>query len=352
MSKKGRPQQLSLEVTPAAPEGVTITDTMTLVVKGEGGMEVRVKDSGISKPIDTPPFAYSGAEAATNQLRFDDLEICSEIGRGSQGKVRLARHKLTGQLYALKHLGVEGNLQEQWTQVQSELHQVQALKHDNIVSSFEAFFRNGRLLIVLEYMDCGTMSDIIRRHPTSFPEDKLAYVSRELLKGLAHLHASRVVHRDIKPANVLANSHGEVKIADFGIAKTFTSTNQETINGVGSTPYMSPERIQAKPYDYSCDIWSVGVTVAECAIGRYPFASIQKGQIFELIQAISTGNISVEWNSARLPPSDELRGFVELCLHDKDHRPSAADLLQHPFIRKADLVSPQEVGAWFLTQDQ
>eukprot|EP01084_Bolivina_argentea_P220730 374030_1 len=101
------------------------------------------------------------------------------------------------------------------------------------------------------------MNDVIRRCGGGLPEEMLAFVARELLLGLEHLHNCKVVHRDIKPANVLANSKGAVKIADFGVAKTFSEQQQDmkTASAMGSTPYMSPERIQSLPYSFSCDIW-------------------------------------------------------------------------------------------------
>jgi mitogen-activated protein kinase kinase 1 len=285
-----------------------------------------------------------------NTLKFDDLRIGQEIGKGAQGKVRVVQHKVTGERYALKYLSFTGDIEQMRLALQSELRQVEALKHANIVSSYEAFFREGKLYIVLEYMNAGTMNDVIKRHPHSFTEDKLAYVARELLKGINHLHKSNIVHRDLKPANVLANSKGHVKISDFGVATTLSSDSQQTLSAHGSVPYMSPERVKSLPYSFSCDVWSAGVTVAECALGQYPFASL-KSKIFELCQALGNGSIRVSWELARTPCSQELVDFVNSCLLPVESRPTAEQLLEHPFIRKGDFVDPVEIGQWFVTNE-
>lgn len=352
MSRK-KPQ-LQLEVAPPEEKGVSITDTLTLVVKGDGGVEMRVKDSGLTPATQAPKTATNpispavGSEAILNKLKFEDLRIGPELGKGSQGKVRVVQHRQTLEKFALKYLNFEGDQEAQRTQLQAELKQIEALKHDNIVSSYEAFFRDGKLYIVLEYMDCGTMNDLIKRHPKDFSEENLAFVARSLLRGLQHLHKSLVVHRDIKPANVLCNSKGEVKISDFGVAKTLTGNDMQTLSSQGSVPYMSPERIQSMPYSFSCDIWSAGLTIAECALGTYPFPSL-KSKLFDLCQKLTSSNIKIDWTAVPgKNPSDELKDFVAACLKPADSRPTAQELLDHPFIAKAEKVDPIEAGKWFL----
>lgn len=346
-----RPTLAPLQQEPPAPQAVSITNTMTLVVRGANGEEIRVKEGGIA-PVGaaaTPPT--SSDAPVMNALRFDDLKIGQEIGRGAQGKVRVVQHKVTGTLYALKYLTFTGDIEQMRLALQSELRQVEALKHANIVSSYEAFFRDSKLYIVLEYMNAGTMTDVVRRHPLTFTEEKVAFVARELLNGIHHLHRSNIVHRDLKPANVLANSRGEVKIADFGVATKLSSDSQQTLSSQGSVPYMSPERVKSLPYSFSCDIWSAGVTVAELAIGQYPFISL-KSKMFELVQALGNNTACVSWESAPRDCSPELKDFVNSCLLPVESRPTAEQLLQHPFLYRASYVNPTEIGEWFLRDDQ
>lgn len=342
-----RPLGLQLEVAPATQNGVTITDTMTLVVVGDGGVEMRVKESGLAQPPAPPVAAADTNTSVLNTIKFADLRIGPEIGRGSQGKVRIVQHRETNEKYALKYVDFKGDVETQRIQLQAELRQVEALKHENVVSSYEAYFRDGMLYIVLEYMDAGTMNDVIKRHPRDFSEEKCAYVARELLRGLAHLHRSLVVHRDIKPANVLANSKGEVKISDFGVAKTLANSVVQTLSSQGSVPYMSPERIMSQPYAFPCDIWSAGLTVAECALGGYPFPSM-KSKLFDLCQSITAGSAKINWTQSGKTFSPEIIDFVNACLRPAESRPTAVELLDHPFIAKAKDVDPQEIGKWFV----
>lgn len=231
--------------------------------------------------------------------------------------------------------------------VHHELVRIEALKHENVVSSYEAYFREGKLYILMEFMDAGTMVSVLkRREGVGFPEPRLALAAKHLLTGLAHLHHSNVVHRDIKPANILANSKGLAKISDFGVASSGESRMHMT--SVGSTPYMSPERIKSLPYSTSCDIWSAGLTLAELAIGSYPFGDV-KGKIFELCQMIANGTYTVKWDLAGSRTfSDELKNFVALCLAPVDERPSADELLAHPFISFSAPISVEEMGRWYM----
>ncbi|CCW62667.1 unnamed protein product [Phytomonas sp. EM1] len=346
-----RPRSLKqLQVT-RENKSVSITDTMTLVIKGEGGVEMRVKQTGIAQcaPSTTTPDQPK-SDAVMNKLKFEDLQIGNELGRGSQGKVRIVRHKLNNEKYALKYIAFESDSDYTRLALESELRQVAAVKHKNIVSSYEAFFRDGRLYIVLEYMDVGTINDIIKMHPEGVSEEMLAYIARELFQGLEYLHSLKIVHRDIKPANVLVNSKGEVKISDFGVAKTFSGADLQTLSSQGSIPYMSPERIKSQPYSFDSDIWSAGLTIAECALGQYPFISL-KSKMFELCQAIALETARIDWNSCKRDFSSEFVNLVELCLAPAKQRPTASELLQHAFIQKAFHIQPAEAGKWFKGTD-
>ncbi|EPY20650.1 protein kinase [Strigomonas culicis] len=340
-----RPQLEQLHIVPQ-DKAVSITDTMTLVVKGEGDVEMRVKQNGI---VHTPQSATpvdNTKISVMNQIRFEDLRIGQELGKGSQGKVRVVQHKVTGEKFALKYIAFSEDSDDMRLALESELRQVAAVKHKNIVSSYEAFFREGRLYIVLEYMNAGTMNDVIKRHPEGVSEEMLAYIARELFQGLEYLHSLKMIHRDIKPANVLANTKGEVKISDFGVAKTFSGGELQTLSAQGSIPYMSPERIQSIPYSFNSDVWSAGLTIAECALGQYPFTNL-KSKVFELCQAIANDTARVDWANCGKSFSKEFISFIEQCLTPASKRPNASDMLKHEFIRKADAVKPTAAGDWF-----
>ncbi|CCD15098.1 unnamed protein product, partial [Trypanosoma congolense IL3000] len=249
-SKRPNLQGLSLEPPEKA---VSITDTLTLVVKGDGGAEVRVKASGITSasPVTAEATQLGDTSALQDKIVFEDLQVRHVLGKGSQGNVKLVRHRLTNHTYALKYILLDRGAEDVREALESELRQVRAVRHKNIVTSYEAYFREGRLYIVLEYMDAGSMMDVLKRRSNHFTEEMLAYVARELLYGVEHLHSLKMIHRDIKPVNVLANSRGEVKIADFGVAKKLSEGGEWTMSSQGSLIYMSPERVKGELYSMS-----------------------------------------------------------------------------------------------------
>ncbi|GJM94381.1 hypothetical protein PR202_ga11021 [Eleusine coracana subsp. coracana] len=257
------------------------------------------------------------------QLSMDDLEMIQVIGKGSGGVVQLVRHKWVGTLYALK--GIQMNIQEAVRkQIVQELKINQATQSPHIVMCHQSFYHNGVIYLVLEYMDRGSLADIIKQVKTIL-EPYLAVLCKQVLEGLFYLHHERhVIHRDIKPSNLLVNRKGEVKITDFG-----------------------PERISGSSYDYKSDIWSLGLVILECAIGRFPYIPSEgEGWLsfYELLEAI------VDQPPPSAPAdqfSPEFCSFITSCIQkDPAERMSASELLvgilsclfmflqNHPFIKK------------------
>ena len=118
----------------------------------------------------------------------------------------------------------------------------------------------------------GMQNAVVCVQVKKIPEPILANITLTILKGMFQLHNKmHMVHRDIKPANILMNSAGEPKITDFGISKSLENTHGMLHTFLGTVTYMSPERIESRPYGYASDIWSLGLCVLECATGRYPY---------------------------------------------------------------------------------
>ncbi|XP_047962975.1 mitogen-activated protein kinase kinase 5-like [Salvia hispanica] len=165
-------------------------------------------------------------------------------------------------------------------------------------------------------------------------EKPLSDLSRHVLAGLAYLHARKIVHRDIKPSNLLINSDRLVKIADFGVSRILAQTMDPCNSSVGTIAYMSPERINTDlnhgRYDgYAGDIWSLGVSILEFYLGKFPFAVGRQGDWASLMCAICMSQPPEAPASA----SREFRDFISCCLQrDPAKRLSAAQLLKHPFI--------------------
>ncbi|KAK2989603.1 hypothetical protein RJ640_027377 [Escallonia rubra] len=298
-------------------------------------------DTGDAKcvyPIATKStLAFKPSEPKEIDLQFslEDLETIKVIGKGSGGVVQLVRHKWVGTLFALKV--IQMNIQEDIRkQIVQELKINQASQCSHVVICYHSFYHNGVISLVLEYMDRGSLTDVIRQVKTIL-EPYLAVVCKQVLMGLVYLHHERhVIHRDIKPSNLLVNHKGEVKITDFGVSAMLANSMGQRDTFVGTYNYMSPERISGSTYDSKSDIWSLGLVILECAIGRFPYIQSEEQQngpsFYELLDAI-----------VRSPPptapsdqfSPEFCSFISACIQkDPRDRSSALDLLSHPFIEK------------------
>ncbi|KAK9697572.1 hypothetical protein RND81_08G046300 [Saponaria officinalis] len=279
--------------------------------------------------------SHSDSRELDFQVSLEDLETVKVIGKGSGGVVQLVRHKWVGKLFALKV--IQMNLQEEVRkQIVQELKINQSSQCPHVVICYHSFYHNGAFSLVLEYMDRGSLVDVIKQVKTIL-EPYLAVLCKQVLQGLVYLHNERhVIHRDIKPSNLLVNHKGEVKITDFGVSAMLASSMGQRDTFVGTYNYMSPERISGSSYDYSCDIWSLGVVMLECAIGRFPYLQSEDQQggpsYFELLAAI------VESPPPTAPSdqfSPEFCSFISACIQkDPRARWTSSDLLTHPFIKK------------------
>eukprot|EP00244_Chara_vulgaris_P005667 TRINITY_DN2202_c0_g1_i1.p1 TRINITY_DN2202_c0_g1~~TRINITY_DN2202_c0_g1_i1.p1 ORF type:complete len:361 (-),score=51.76 TRINITY_DN2202_c0_g1_i1:719-1801(-) len=274
-------------------------------------------------------------EGETTVSSLQDLEPVQVLGRGSSGLVQKVQHRRTGRLFAVKE--IQMNVQEQVrTQIMRELRILYKSYNRNVVQCFNAFHSNGVISIVLEYMDGGSLADVVRA-VRRIPELYIAAITRQVLHGLWYLHKEvHIIHRDIKPSNLLVNLQGDVKISDFGVSVVLANSMGQCASFVGTCTYMSPERINGGTYGYDCDIWSLGLSLMECALGRFPYQppgnELGWGNFFDLLHTI------VEQPPPTLPEdqfSPEFCDFITACLRkNPKERPSAGELLSHPFLKK------------------
>lgn len=267
-----------------------------------------------------------------------DLEMLEQLGAGASGTVSRARHRATGTIVAVKCVTILEKAKRD--QVVSELRIMKTHAASWLVHMHNAFYEDARVYTVLEYMDGGSIEDLIKSHQPSGglrDERELARIGRQLLEGLNYLHRQlHQVHRDLKPANVMLNKQGAVKISDFGISSQLENTAAFCSTFVGTTCYMSPERLSGEAYTYSADIWAYGIILMELATGSFPYP--KPDSYFQLY-----GDI-MDKDAPTLPEgagfSTRFAELIGLCLDKEPQmRPAARDLLKHEWFRQPPAVS-------------
>ncbi|XP_068855765.1 serine/threonine-protein kinase PAK 3-like [Aphelocoma coerulescens] len=185
----------------------------------------------------------------------------------------------------------------------------------------------------MEYMDGGTLKDIVRQ--THMAEGEMAAVSRECLQGLDFLHSNRVIHRDLKSSNILLATDGSVKLADFGLCAQLSPEQEQCSSMVGTAHWMAPEVVSSSPYGPKVDIWSLGIVTIEMVEGEPPYFEHTAAMARCLIRQNGTPQLQEPRRLSAL-----LRDFLECSLEpDEERRWSAQELLQHPFLSSAKPLS-------------
>ncbi len=224
--------------------------------------------------------------AAPEGGQISHYRILEEIGSGGMGVVYKAEDTRLGRFVALKFISESlARNPEAVLRFRREAQAASALSHPNISTVFDIDEKDGRLFLVMEYLDGETLKDRIARGPLSEPEC-IAY-SIQIASALEAAHAAHIVHRDIKPGNLFLTADGRVKVLDFGLAQwrppgsAAEAITSLTLAGhvVGTQFYMSPEQAAGRPLDGRSDLFSFGLTLFEMATGRRCTGAVSTGQL-------------------------------------------------------------------------
>ncbi|KAM8904078.1 mitogen-activated protein kinase kinase kinase kinase 4-like isoform 13-T13 [Spinachia spinachia] len=287
---------------------------------------------------DSPAKSLVDIDLASLRDPAGIFELVEVVGNGTYGQVYKGRHVKTGQLAAIKVMDVTEDEEEE---IKLEINMLKKYSHHrNIATYYGAFIKKSppghddQLWLVMEFCGAGSITDLVKNTKgNQLKEDWIAYISREILRGLAHLHAHHVIHRDIKGQNVLLTENAEVKLVDFGVSAQLDRTVGRRNTFIGTPYWMAPEVIACDEnpdatYDYRSDLWSCGITAIEMAEGAPPLCDMHPMRALFLIPRNPPPRLkSKKW-------SKKFFSFIEGCLvKNYTQRPPTDQLLKHPFIR-------------------
>lgn len=285
------------------------------------------------------------SNGSSSRITLDELEFLEELGHGNYGNVSKVLHKPTNVIMAMKEVRLELD-EAKFRQILMELEVLHKCRSPYIVDFYGAFFIEGAVYMCIEYMDGGSLDKIYDQNPEigGIDEPQLAYITDAVIRGLKELkEVHNIIHRDVKPTNILCSAQqGTIKLCDFGVSGNLVASMAKT--NIGCQSYMAPERIKSlnpdtATYTVQSDIWSLGLSILEMALGRYPYPPETFNNIFSQLSAI------VDGPPPKLPSgkfSAEAQEFVALCLQKiPERRPTYSKLLEHPWLVKYRKV---EVG--------
>ncbi|XP_014515697.1 mitogen-activated protein kinase kinase kinase 3 [Vigna radiata var. radiata] len=293
--------------------------------------------SVFSSSITRPNGLLENATSNVSKWRKGKL-----LGRGTFGHVYLGFNSENGQMCAIKEVKVVSDDQtsrECLKQLNQEINLLNQLSHPNIVQYYGSELVEESLSVFLEFVSGGSIQKLLQEYGP-FKEPVIQNYTRQIVSGLAYLHARNTVHRDIKGANILVDPNGEIKLADFGMAKHINSS-ASMLSFKGSPYWMAPEVVMnTNGYSLPVDIWSLGCTIIEMATSKPPWNQ------YEGVAAIFKIGNSKDMPEIPEHLSNDAKNFIKLCLQrDPSARPTAQMLLdQHPFIQDQSATKAANVS--------
>ena len=268
----------------------------------------------------------------------DNYKIINKLGKGTFGSVYKVKHKITGEIRAMKiikNTSINDNAGTTNKKFLKEIQVLKELEHPNIIKIFEYYIDNKYHYIITELLTGGELYETILKFQ-KFNEKNAAYIMKQILSALNYLHSKGIVHRDIKPENILVQNDGNkkikldeihIKLIDFG-ASNFFKQNETLTLKIGSPYYIAPEVLN-KSYNEKCDIWSAGVVLYVMLTGNFPFVGKTSQKLFESIKTGKYKTTGKEWEAISNKAKDLIKKMLEL---DTTKRISASECLKSSFI--------------------
>eukprot|EP00727_Mastigamoeba_balamuthi_P014812 m51a1_g9957 Cyclin-dependent kinase (310) ;mRNA; f:52103-53781 len=287
--------------------------------------------------------------------RFERMD---KLGEGTYGVVFKARERLTGRIVALKRIRMDGDDEGVPSTAIREIATLRELHHANIVDLIDVVNTGTRLYLVFEYMD-RDLKHYLDHVPTPQVDPLLAKsYMYQMLRGIAYCHSHRVFHRDLKPQNLLIDSHGAIKLADFGLARAFCIPLRAYTHEVVTLWYRAPEiLLGAQHYSTGVDMWSVGTIFAELLTKAPLFPGDSEiDQMYKIFRVLGTPKESMWPGVSQLPdyktsfPQWSYQGLKsvlnvdpvaldlmsKMLVYDPARRISARQALEHPYFNELD----------------
>lgn len=350
MEHSGASSALSLNSTVNKFQQLDVSDVPTpSTVTSDASMGIFSAE--IMAEVDAPKRCSNEEESTLRKSNRDVDELDQEewnlvhkrgeiveldcLGEGAGGSVTRCKLKHGTTIFALKTIISDMSAETQ-KQILRELQFNKSCKSPHIVKYYGMFLNeeSASICISMEYMGGRSLDSIYKKVQSiggRLGEKVLGKIAESVLLGLSYLHENRIIHRDIKPQNILLDSHGHVKLCDFGVSGVVVNSLATTFTG--TSYYMAPERIQGHPYSVTSDVWSLGLTLLEVAKGEFPLdVDVQGCSPIEVLTLIMTFQPRLEdedgivWTSA-------FRSFIDYCLKkDPSARASPRQMLQHPWV--------------------